>query len=250
MKISLITVCFNSARTIETAIESVLSQNGVDIEYIVIDGASQDGTVDVLKKYEPKFEGRMRWISEKDNGMYDALNKGISLATGDVVGILNSDDMFESAETLSCIVAAFEKDIDCIYGDIRFVKSDLQTTVRYYGARHWSQWMHNFGYMPPHPSVYIRRECFNKFGGYKLGYKISADFELMVRYLCRNRISVKYLPQCLVKMRMGGLSTRNWRSNILLNKENVRANRENGYFSCFLMMLPKYFFKIWGFIRI
>ena len=260
MKISLITVCFNSARTIATAIESVLSQNGVDIEYIIIDGASQDGTVDVIKEYEVRsLEWRsggvgdvfeFKWISECDRGMYDALNKGISLATGDVIGILNSDDMFESAETLSCVAAAFEKDIDCIYGDIRFVKSDLQTTIRYYGARHWSPWMHNFGYMPPHPSVYIRRECFNKFGGYKLGYKISADFELMVRYLCRNRISVKYLPQCLVKMRMGGLSTRNWRSNILLNKENVRANRENGYFSCFLMMLPKYFFKIWGFIRI
>ena len=253
MKVSLITACFNSAGTIRTAIESVFAQRGADVEYIVVDGGSTDGTVDVIREFEPRNTPNtrnmeFRWISEKDRGMYDAINKGIGMATGDVVGILNADDILESSDTLAHVAAGFEERVDALYADIRFVKDDLQTTVRYYGASHWKPWMHNWGYMPPHPSVYIRREVFGRLGGYKLGYKISADFELMVRYLCRNRIRAAYLPECVVKMRMGGKSTKNWRANVLLNAENVRANRENGYFSCFAMMLPKYAFKVWGFV--
>ena len=256
MKITLITACYNSAATIRTCIDSVLAQRGVDVEYIVVDGGSTDGTVDLIKEYADKtFNSQLstlnftfRWLSEKDSGMYDAINKGIAMATGDVVGILNADDLLETPDTLAHIAAVFAPGVECVYADIRFVKDDLKTTVRYYGARHWRPWMHNWGYMPPHPSVYIRRELFAKFGGYRLGYQISADFELMVRYLCRNRVRAVYLPECVVKMRMGGKSTRNWRANILLNVENVRANRANGYFCCFAMMLPKYFFKIWGFI--
>ncbi len=256
MKITLITACYNSAATIRTCIDSVLAQRGVDMEYIVVDGGSTDGTVDLIKEYADKtFNSQLstlnftfRWLSEEDSGMYDAINKGIAMATGDVVGILNADDLLEAPDTLAHIAAAFASGVECVYADIRFVKDDLRTTVRYYGARHWRPWMHNWGYMPPHPSVYIRRELFAKFGGYRLGYQISADFELMVRYLCRNRIRAVYLPECVVKMRMGGKSTRNWRANVLLNVENVRANRANGYCSCFAMMLPKYLFKIWGFI--
>ena len=264
MKISLITACFNSEATIRTAIDSVLSQKGVDVEYIVVDGGSKDGTVEVVEELgrnhlrrgyggqeerKDRKEGfEFKWISEKDSGMYDAINKGIKMATGDVVGILNSDDMLESPDTLAHIAAAFADEMGAVYADIRFVKDDLNTTVRYYGAKRWKPWMHNWGYMPPHPSVYIRRELFEKFGSYRLGYHISADFELMVRYLCRNRIKAVYLPECVVKMRLGGKSTKNWRANLLLNAENVRANRENGYFSCFAMMLPKYLFKVWGFI--
>lgn len=267
MKISLITVCYNSAATISTAIESVLTQRGVDIEYIVVDGASRDGTQKIVEDIAAKLRARntaaatgqrprdlsMKFVSEPDEGMYDAINKGIRMATGDVVGILNADDLLESEDTLAHIAAAFEDGgrdagVDATYADIRFVRDDLTTTVRYYGARHWRRWMHNWGYMPPHPSVYVRRELFERFGAYRLGYQISADFELMVRYLCRNRIRAAYLPECVVRMRMGGKSTKNWRSNLLLNVENVRANRENGYFCCFLMMLPKYLFKMWGFV--
>ena len=244
MRISVITACFNSEKTIRTAIESVLAQKDAEVEYIVIDGASTDHTLDIVREYSD----RLKYISEPDQGMYDAINKGIAMATGDVVGILNADDLFESPDTLSHIASMFTSGIDCVYADIRFVKDDLTTTVRYYSANHWRPWMHNWGYMPPHPSVYIRREVFSRLGGYKLGYRISADFELMVRYLCRNRIKSAYLPESVVKMRMGGASTRNWRANVLLNVENVRANRDNGYFSCFAMMLPKYAFKIWGFV--
>lgn len=507
MKISLITACYNSAKTIATAMESVLSQKGVELEYIVVDGGSTDGTVEIVEEFsrkERKDGFEFKWISEKDRGMYDAINKGIAMATGDVVGILNADDMLEREDTLAHVVEGFNAEaqsrreaeeqfrrraeekvdewldgvsnekfvsvldlfldeklargeyrfkgdggreamrdgairffrefsrrivqlsdgrcvyftpderarkrnsdnaiswaeyavhavtssgklllgkdyrerlynrhkdaglssleniirdencmyrlidahpendavlfvgvdnegarmevvtrldvfgnadanlaevtviatrkknlvipppksrpltevvetvakhqaagfspsttqcsladfgaeckggtknisggagrVEAVYADVRFVKDDLETTVRYYGASHWRPWMHNWGYMPPHPSVYIRREVFERLGGYKLGYQISADFELMVRFLCRNRIRTAYLPESVVKMRMGGKSTKNWKANVLLNVENVRANRENGYFSCFAMMLPKYLFKIWGFV--
>ena len=231
-----------------TALDSVLEQKSVDLDYIVVDGGSDDGTVELLKEYEVKFAGRMRWISEKDSGMYDAINKGIKMATGDVVGILNADDMLESPETLAKIADAFADGVDAVYADIRFVKEDLQTTVRYYGAKHWRPWMFQWGKMPPHPSVYIRRELFEKFGLYKLGYDIAADYELLIRYLRVARIKSRYLNESIVRMRMGGKSTRGWRSNLKLNQEIVRANRENGYFCCLPMLLPKYLFKIFEFI--
>ena len=249
MTISLVTACYNSAATIRTAMESVFAQRGVEVEYIVVDGGSADGTLEIVKEYAARADRpAFKWISEADHGLYDAINKGIKMATGDVVGILNADDMLESPDTLAHVAAAFGEGVDCVYADVRFVKEDMSTTVRYYGASSWKPWMHNWGYMPPHPSVYIRRGLFKRLGGYKLGYQISADFELMVRYLCRNRIKSVYLPESVVKMRLGGKSTKNWRANVLLNAENVRANRENGYFSCYAMMLPKYLFKVWGFV--
>ena len=261
MKVSVITVCFNAAKTLPTAIESALRQRDVDLEYIVVDGGSRDGTVELLKSYEPKFNGRMRWVSERDEGMYDAINKGIRMATGDIVGILNSDDVFATDTTLSEIAAAFDDGVESVYADIRFVRSEMgqggacdldklraMPTMRYYSASRWRPWMHNWGFMPPHPSVYIRRETFARLSGYRLGYRISADFELMTRYLCKARIQYRYLPECVVTMRIGGMSTNGWRSTLLLNRENVRANRENGYFCCMPMMLPKYAFKVWGFL--
>ena len=248
MKVSLITVCFRSAGVIRTALESVLAQKGVDVDYIVVDGGSSDGTVEILKEYESKFAGRMRWISERDEGMYDALNKGIKMAEGDVVGILNADDMLEDENTLAFVASSFDQGIDCVYGDIRFVRGESKKTTRYYSSKRWRPWMHNWGFMPAHPSVYVRREVFDRVGGYKLGYDISADFEWMVRLLCRSRVKSRYLPRSIVTMRLGGKSTAGLKAMLKLNRENVRANRENGYFCCLPMMLPKYFFKIWGYI--
>ena len=257
MKISLITACYNSAATIRTAIESVLSQKGVDVEYIVVDGGSKDGTVDIIKEYADKTlksqlltpNFTFRWLSESDKGMYDAINKGIKMATGDIVGILNADDMFESENTLAHVVEAFRSGgvesggvgerIDCVYADIRFVKDDLQTTSRYYSAKHWKPWMLQWGKMPPHPSVYIKRKLFERHGLYKLGYDIAADYELLVRYLRKAGVTARYIAGSVVRMRMGGKSTRGWRSNLKLNQEIVRANRENGYFCCLPMMLRK-----------
>ena len=247
MKVSIITVSYNAKNTIGATIASVLSQRDAEIEYIVVDGGSTDGTHELIAEQLSKPNTiASRWISEKDQGMYDALNKGIAMATGDIVGILNADDVFEAPYTVAGIAAAFDEKTDATYADILFARGDK--TCRYYSARRWKPWMHHIGYMPPHPSVYIRREIFARLGGYKLGYKISADFELMVRYFCKARIRTKYLPRCVVRMRLGGMSTAGWKANILLNRENVRANRENGYFSCFAMMLPKYAYKILGYI--
>jgi glycosyltransferase involved in cell wall biosynthesis len=237
--------------------ESVLSQRGVDVEYLIIDGGSTDSTVDIIKEYSTRSTRSTRltfkWLSERDQGMYDAINKGIKMATGDVVGILNADDVLESPDTLAHVVECFNcveraECLDAVYADIRFVKDDLETTVRYYSAKHWKPWMLQWGKMPPHPSVYIRRELFEKYGLYKLGYDIAADYELLIRYLRMAKLKTKYLNESLVRMRMGGKSTRGWKSFVTLNKEIVRGNRENGYFCCFPMLLPKYLFKIFEFI--
>ena len=198
-----------------------------------------------------------RWISEKDQGMYDALNKGIKMATGDVIGILNSDDRFADEQVLADVARAFSRkgyedcdfNVSAIYGDIRFVRGNGTETVRYYSSKPWKRWMHSWGYMPAHPTVYVRREVFEKFGGYKLGYDISADFEWMVRILCKAGVRAKYLPRCMVTMRLGGKSTAGLKAMWRLNRENVRANRENGYFCCLPMMVPKYFYKVLGYFR-
>ena len=252
MRITIITACYNSGATIRTCFDSVLSQKGVDVEYIVVDGGSKDGTVDIIKEYSTRSTHSTRlafkWISERDQGMYDAINKGIQMATGGIVGILNADDMLESPDTLAHVAEAFTSEVDAVYADIRFVKDDLNTTVRYYSAKHWKPWMLQWGKMPPHPSVYIRRELFAKYGLYKLGYDIAADYELLIRYLRMAKLRTRYLNESLVRMRMGGKSTRGWKSFKTLNKEIVRGNLENGYFCCFPMLLPKYLFKIFEFI--
>jgi glycosyltransferase involved in cell wall biosynthesis len=238
-----------------SAFDSVLSQKGVEIEYIVVDGGSDDGTVDIIREYAqriPQLELQssitFRWISERDAGMYDAINKGIKMATGDIVGILNADDRLADENVLATIVASFDSQVDCTYGDIRFVRGESLKTVRYYSSRPWRRWMHYWGYMPAHSSVYVRKEVFEHYGLYELGYDISADFEWMVRILCRNRIEARYLPHCLVTMRLGGKSTAGFKAMWKLNIENVRANRRNGYFCVLPMMLPKYLFKVLGYV--
>lgn len=259
MKISLITACWNGAATLRTAFESVERQRDATIEYIVVDGGSTDGTLPLLKDFAPRFAAAgiaFRWISEPDGGMYDAINKGIALASGDVVGILNADDILASPETLAHVADAFADGVDAVYADIRFIRDAAPgetsvdgllalPTVRYYSAARWRPWMLQWGFMPPHPSFYARRELFGSLGAYKLGYSISADYELLIRFLRKAGLSVRYMRECLVVMRLGGKSTRGWRSTLTLNCENVRANRENGFFCCFPMMLPKYLFKVW-----
>ena len=274
MKITLITACYNSEATIRTAIDSVLSQKGVDIEYIIVDGGSTDGTVDIIKEYSTRSTRlTFKWISEKDSGMYDAINKGIKMATGDVVGILNADDILASDDTLAHIVAHFEerqtvenrsdlistvsnnKCIDALYADIRFVREGETVaalreakTARYCSAKRWRPWMFRFAAMVPHPSFYVRRECFEKLGGYSLDYRICADFELELRYLYLAKLKAVYLPECVVVMRMGGMSTAGWRSNIVINREDLRALRSHGIWSCLPLIYLKYLFKIWGFV--
>ena len=285
MKISLITVCYNSAGTLRTAMDSVLSQRGVDVEYIVVDGGSDDGTVDIIKEYAAKTNDQrlttndftFKWLSEKDRGMYDAINKGIKMATGDVVGILNADDVLAADDTLAHIAAAFDPSkqttlnskllhsptpsltrfstVDCVYADIRFVKDGDSVaalrsakTVRYCSAARFRSWMFRFAVMVPHPSFYVRRECFDRLGDYSLDYRICADFELVLRFLGIAKLRSAYLPECVVLMRMGGASTAGWRSNVEINREDLRALRAHGIWSCLPLIYMKYLFKIWGFV--
>lgn len=252
MKISVITVTFNSAATVRDTIESVLKQEYKDYEYLVIDGGSKDNTVDIIKEYEPKFEGRMRWVSEKDKGMYDGINKGISMATGDVVGIINSDDFYHRTDIFDIINKAFEqnKGIEAIYGDVRFVHPDnVEKTVRYYSSKHWKPWRFRFGFMPAHPTFFTYKDNFEKYGYYQYDYHIAADYELLIRHLYTNHVPAKYVPVDFMKMRTGGRSTNGWKANVLLNREIVRACKENGIWTCMPLLFLKYFIKVFELIK-
>lgn len=245
-RISIITVTYNSAATIANTLHSVLNQTYTDIEYIVVDGLSQDGTIDILREFEPNFKGRMHWLSERDEGIYDAMNKGIRMASGDVVGILNSDDYFTSDDVVARCAEAFkEDDVDAVYGDIHFINDgEPDKCVRYYSSRRFSPGWLRFGFMPAHPSFYARREVFERAGLYKTDYKIGSDYEMMVRLFCKHKIRAKYLPLDFVTMRLGGLSTRNFSSRLQLIKDDVRGCRENGIYTNALMISMKFLFKI------
>jgi glycosyltransferase involved in cell wall biosynthesis len=190
VKISIITVTFNRGYIIRDAIESVLRQKYKNYEYIIVDGASKDNTVEILKEFEPKFEGRMRWISEPDKGLYDAINKGIKMATGDVVGIINSDDFFHRDDTFEKIAQAFsDKTIEAVYADERDVKVGKEDkNSRYCSANFFKPWMFRIGLMPAHSSFYAKRLLFEKYGYYKIDYKIAADLELMIRFIYVHKI--------------------------------------------------------------
>lgn len=345
--------------------ESVLRQTWPELEYLVIDGGSTDGTVEIVREYEKKFisslvhdcisenadacadqqirksgnkaRRQFLWVSEPDKGMYDAINKGIRLATGDVVGILNADDVLSDDRVIERVASAFggssfvhdcersevresetangeisrqdakaqrgserlgafaplreelgggrtfderlvvrtqrievgssstneltnsrtNELLQAVYGDIRFVSDRrgigleeirAEPTARYYSSRYFRTWLARFGYMPAHPSFYCRRELFEKFGCYHTDYRIAADHELLIRFLVKERIRSAYLPEAMVVMRLGGMSTRSVESTLILNRENIRACRSNGIYTNRLMQLGKYLFKLPGLI--
>lgn len=244
--VTIITVAYNSAATIEDTIKSVLAQTYPHIEYLIIDGLSSDNTLDIIKKYEGQARGCLRWISEKDKGMYDAMNKGIQIATGDVVGILNSDDFFTSDDVIERMVTAFDDErIDATYGDIHFIQDGQpDKCVRYYSSKHFSPGRLRFGFMPAHPSFYARRSVFERAGLYRTDYKIGADYEMMVRLFLIQRCKALYQPLDFVTMRTGGASTRDINSKLQLIKEDVRACRENGIYTNVFFISLKFLFKI------
>lgn len=245
--ISLITVTYNSGNTLFSTLQSVFSQTHLDIEYIIVDGVSKDHTIDVLKEYEPKFNGRLRWISEPDKGLYDAMNKGIRMATGDVVGILNSDDFFTGKDVLAQVARAFETDdrLAAVYGDVHFVHPDkLDKCIRYYSSKVFKRKLMRFGFMPAHPSFYLRRKYFGKFGCYKTDYRIAADFEFLLRVIYKGNISIKYLPIDMVTMRTGGVSTSGVVSHKWIMKEHLRAFRENGIYTNVFLLGIRYIYKV------
>lgn len=247
MKLSLITVTYNSGLTIRDTIQSVLSQTYTDIEYIIVDGASKDNTVEIIKENECAFGNKLKWISEPDKGLYDAMNKGIQMATGEVVGIINSDDFFTSNEVLQQVAENFinNKGLDAIYGDVHYVNSDdLTKCVRYYSSKVFKRGLMKLGFMPAHPSFYMKRECFEKYGLYKTDYKIAADFEFLLRTIYKGNININYLPIDMVTMRIGGASSSGWESHKCIMKEHLRAFRENEIYTNIFLLSLRYLYKI------
>jgi len=243
MKISIITATYNSEATIKDTLESVNAQTYPDIEHIIVDGASKDNTLDLVKKYGKRVS---LIISEPDKGIYDAMNKGIKAATGDVIGILNSDDFFTSDDVISAIVFAFENnDIDAVYGDVHYVNPEnLNKCVRYYSSAVFKPSLFKFGLMPAHPSFYVKRSCYEKYGVYSLDYQIASDFDLLIRFLYTHKIKYQYLKKDFVTMRTGGESTKNLNNRMLLNKEDLKACRKYGITTNMFMIMFKYVYKI------
>lgn len=247
MRISVITATYNSGRTIGDTLESVLRQTYSDVELIVVDGASRDDTMDVVRRYEPRFGGRLRWTSEPDRGIYDAMNKGIARATGDVIGILNSDDFYTSDTVLERVAEAMAGgDVDAVYGDIHYVRDgDLRRCVRYYSSRPFRRWMMRLGFMPAHPSFYCRREVYERCGTFDTTYRVAADFENLLRLIYVNRIKTRYLPVDFVTMRTGGASTSGLSSHRQIMRDHLRALHSNGVWSCTPLLGLRYIYKIW-----
>ena len=248
MKVSIITVVWNNKETIKDAIESVLNQTYENIEYIIIDGASTDGTVELIQNYGSKIS---QFISEKDKGLYDAMNKGISLATGDVIGILNSDDFYINEHVIQKIVDTFkENNVNSVFADLVFVKpNNLEKIVRYYDSSKFHPSKFAYGWMPAHPTFFVKREFYEKYGVYKTDYKIAADYELLTRFLAKYKLSYFYLKESIIKMRVGGVSTSGLKSNYILNKEIIRGCKENGIDTNWLKVLSKYPAKLLGLLK-
>jgi len=251
IKISIISVTYNNALTIKDTLESVLYQTYPNIEFIIVDGFSTDNTANILKEYEPKFNGRMHWISEKDTGMYDAMNKGIKMSTGEIIGIINGDDFYHRKDVIDEIAKAFENnEIQATIADIRFVNpNNLSKTIRYCSSKNFTVDRFRLGFMPAHPSFFTYKENYNKFGYYQTDYKIAADFELLLRFLFTYKLKYKYLSLDIMKMRTGGISTASWKSNFIINKEIVRGCRENGIYTNLFILSLKYFVKVFELIQ-
>jgi len=247
MKISVITVALNNKQTIEDTILSIISQDYYDIEYIIIDGGSTDGTLSTIKKYKNHISVL---ISEKDNGIYDAMNKGLSIAKGEVIGFLNSDDIYIYPQVLSEVISTFAKqNVDAVFGDLVYVSpQNINRIIRYYDSSKFEPKMLLKGHMPAHPSLFFRKSIYEKFGFFKTDYDIAADFEFAVRVFSKGHINYYYLSKCLVKMRTGGASTKTLKSNFVLNKEIIRACRENGLNTNYLKVYSKYITKIIGLV--
>ncbi len=228
MKISIITATYNSHKTLRDTIDSVFRQDYDDFEHIIIDGGSKDGTLDIVREYEPRYHGRLRWISERDRGIYDAMNKGIAMATGNVVGILNSDDIYNDESVLADIANAFNnRNIGAVCGNLYFVKQDdVNKVVRVWKGSPYKSF--KTGWHPAHPTFYARRQCFEQFGAFDTSFDVSADFELMLRFIEKGGINIKFLNRYFVKMRIGGESTGSISNIIKGNKNIIRAFKKNG----------------------
>lgn len=243
MKVTIITATYNSARYLEEAILSVMDQDHNDIEHIIVDGGSTDGTLAIIEKYQAHIA---HLISEPDRGMYDAINKGMRAATGDVIGILNSDDLLADNKVISSVVQAFRyKKTDTVYGDLVYVRpEDMNNVIRVWKGLEYKRSRYNFGWMPAHPTFYFKRKLLENYGYYENHYYTAADYEFMARYLFHYRASAYYLPRLIVKMRSGGMSNGNILRRLRANRRDYLAMKKNQIPFAFIVSIMKPFRKI------
>lgn len=225
MKISIITVSYNSGKTIEDTIKSVIRQDYTNIEYIIVDGGSTDNTLDIIKKYEAHIS---KWVSESDKGLYDAMNKGVKMASGEVIGLINSDDLFCDDFAISKVVKVFKEtpELDSVYADLYYVSQTNTDKI----IRKWvsgKQKKFKTGWHPAHPTFYIKNNVYKKYGYFDLSFKLAADFEIMLRFLDKHKISTTYLPEFFVKMRLGGETNKSLKNIYKQNLECVKAFKKN-----------------------
>ncbi|MFB5743697.1 glycosyltransferase family 2 protein [Cedecea sp. S5-13] len=227
MKVSIITATYNSAATLSDTLLSLDSQSYHDIEYIIIDGASKDSTIELINNVSRRVT---KIISEPDKGIYDALNKGIQAASGDVIGFLHSDDLLAYPDVITDVVKKFkENNCDAVYGDLDYVsKDDINKVIRHWKSGQFKRFKMQLGWMPPHPSFYMKRELYLKWGSFNLDYRISADYDSLIRYLWTNNATLSYLPKVLTRMRVGGMSNRSFANIVQKSKEDIKAMRNNG----------------------
>jgi glycosyltransferase involved in cell wall biosynthesis len=241
MKVSIITVCYNSERTIEDTLKSITQQTYPNIEHIIIDGNSTDSTNDIVKRYADSVTIH---VSESDNGLYDAMNKGIKLATGDVIGILNSDDVFASKHSLQDLMLNFDESVDGVYSDLVYVsENDLSKVTRLYSSKIFNKSLIRFGIMLPHPTFYVRKKHYESFGLYKTDYRVSADFELLTRFVLQN-LNLIRSDKITIKMREGGISSSGLMWRVHQNFEVVRACKENNIYTNIFMVMLKLPYKL------
>lgn len=243
MKVTLITVTYNSAQYLSDCIDSVITQTYKNIEHIIIDGLSTDGTLDIIERYEHHLA---YWISEKDHGMYHAINKGIALATGDIIGTLNSDDTLASADVVQNLVSCFDQhQVDAVYGDLVYLdRHNNQKVLRKWKGSDYKRSRFLYGWMPAHPTFYIKRKLIEQLGGYATHYFSASDYEFMVRYLYHHRISARYLPLLMVKMRSGGQSNKDFGHRLRANRRDYLAMKKNKIPLPFFISILKPLIKI------
>jgi glycosyltransferase involved in cell wall biosynthesis len=235
MKITIITATYNSAATVRDTLKCIAQQKHPDVEHIIVDGLSKDNTLDIVKEY-PHVA---RVVSGKDSGIYDAMNKGVQLATGEVIGILNSDDFYTSENVLAWVASAFEDgSVDAVYGDLQYVKQDdVSSVIRTWKSGPYKKNHFHYGWMPPHPTFFVRSSLYKKAGLFNTTLRSAADYELMLRMIVKYKATVKYIPEVLVKMRDGGMSNATFGNRLRANREDREAWKLNG--------LKPYFFTRW-----
>lgn len=242
MKMSIITVVYNNSRTLESAIRSVTTQTYKDIEYIIIDGGSTDGTLDIIKQYEDRLN---YWCSEKDHGLYDAMNKGLQKATGEIIGILNSDDLYQDNDVISTVIDQFSKDksLELLYGDLVYVNEyDVNKVRRKWTSEEYNDSYFERGNVPPHPALFVKAHVYTIAGLFNTEYRLAADYEFMLRVFKKHNFKSKYVKRLMVRMRLGGETNKSLKNIIRGNKEILASWRANGL-KAPLRLMPLRFFK-------